>query len=518
VCPCTSDRRHITENYLARILELPDELLCEIMAFLLSTEPLYASTHLRLLAPRHVCRRLRNAAEQEIPMTLNASHRPFDTGPGDLELTRWFKRLAEFQDLRHAVSFQIDTRYSLDMDLVEDFVSALLNCRQARVKIQAPAAGTLPITISTVPPSHIHSFSWISATLGVRHGIPLDNFPWRTLVDDLPWSQLTYLSLDCPLSDLDAFDILSNGSTTLETVSLKLTDMNHNPLGDPVALPSLRSLTIDTHVPVQHLFSKLSLSALENLNLKSHVSPEEEDSPLLNQHLNVPWCQLRSLALSNEDTRERRRCAVTAILMECKQLQRFQWEGPSDAFEVWTSALSFMMSQQFEELIVKSDPQGCKLLLEKLLYPGNVIRRVNISHLDLDNSPYTHTYLPHWTHITVSGGVTLSDVSEILTAGQGLTKAAFLIFEGGTPLTSWVSSKIQELEIRTYVPTASLWKWLDSNVIQSVKISFGGLVSNHSQVLDDMAPFFQRYPNLPSPLISPIHSYSPYILFAFDEN
>ena len=212
MCPCTSDRRRITENYLARILELPAELLCEIMAFLLSTEPLYAPTHLRLLAPRHVCRRLRNAAEQETLMTLNASHRLFDAELGrDLELTQWFKRRAEFQDLRHAVSFQIDMRHSLDMDLLKDFVGALLSCRQARVEIQGPAVGTLPITTSTVLPSHIHSFSWISATLGVRDRIPVDKFPWRTLVDDLPWSQLTYLSLDCPLSDLDAFDILSKG-------------------------------------------------------------------------------------------------------------------------------------------------------------------------------------------------------------------------------------------------------------------------------------------------------------------
>ena len=489
------------------------------MTFLLSTEPLYAPTHLRLLAPRHVCQRLRNAAEQEIQMTLNASHRPFDAGlRGDLELTRWFKRNAEFQGLRHAVSFQIDTRHSLDMNLLKDFVGALLNCRQARVEIQGPAAASLPITTSTVLPSHIHSFSWISATLGVRDRIPVDKFPWRVLVNDLPWAQLTHLSLDCPLSDLDAFDILSNGSTTLETVSLKLTEMNYNPLGGPVALPSLRSLTIDTHLSVQDMFSKLSLSALENLDLKSHVPPEEQDSPLLNQHLNIPWSQLRSLSLSNEDTRERRRCPVTAILMECRKLQRFQWEGPSDTFQMWTSVLSFTMSQQLEELIVKSDPQGCKLLLERLSYRGNVIRRVNISYLDLDKSPYTYASLPRWTHITVSEGVKFSNFSEILINGQSLTKAAFLMEEGGAPLTSWVSSEIQELEIRTFVPTASLWKWLESNAIQSVKISFGGLVSDHSQVLDDMAPFFQRYPNLRSPLISPIHSYSPYDLSGFDVN
>jgi hypothetical protein len=106
--PGRFNRLRITENRLARILELPKELLCKIMALLLFTEPFYAPTHLHLLAPRHVCRRARNAAEREIPMVLNASHRLFVAGR-DLELTRWFKRHAEFQGLRHAVSLQIDT-------------------------------------------------------------------------------------------------------------------------------------------------------------------------------------------------------------------------------------------------------------------------------------------------------------------------------------------------------------------------------------------------------------------------
>ena len=514
---CRSNRLRITEVHLAHILKLPNELFCEIMGFLLFDEPLYASTHLRLLAPRHVCRHLRNAAERKIPKTLNASHRPFNAGLGrNLELTEWFKRRAKFQHLRHAVSFQIDTRYPLDMDLVEDFVGALLNCRQARVEIQGPAVGTSRITTSTVLPSHIHSFSWISATLGVRDRIPVDKFPWRILVNDLPWAQLAHLSLDCPLSDLDAFDILSKCSTKLETVSLKLTNMNQDLSGNPVDLPSLRSLTIDTHFPIRGLLLKLSLSALENLDLKSRVSLE--DSPLLNEHLNLLWSQLRSLSLSNEDTWERRCCPVTAILMKCKQLQRFQWEGPSDAFQTWDSVLSFEMSRHLEEVTVKSDPQGCKLLLDKLSYDGNVIRRVTVSHLDIQRESYTANSLPRWTHLTISNGVTLSDISKILNTGLGLTKATFLsVIVGGDPLTSLISSGIQELEICTYIHTPSLWKRLNLIHIQSVKISFGGVVVIRPQVLNDMAPFLQRYPNLPPPLIYPVRRSSPYDLFSLDE-
>ena len=191
-------------------------------------------------------------------MTLNAFHHhffPMERG-GDLELRRWLKRHAEPQDVREVVSFQVDTRYSsdLDMDLLNDFISALLNCRQARIQIQVPSngrpVGTLPITTSiVVPPSRIHSFSWISTTLGIRDPIPLDNFPWRVLKNDLPWAQLTHLSLDCALSDLDALQVLLNGQAAFESVSLKLTE-NQDLLPHLVAVPSLRSLTIKTHVPV----------------------------------------------------------------------------------------------------------------------------------------------------------------------------------------------------------------------------------------------------------------------------
>jgi len=461
-------------------------------------------------------------------MTLNASWHhhfyPLERG-GDLELRRWFERLAESQRLRDAVSFQIDTRYFsvMDLDLLNDFVGALLNCRQAEVEIQGPSnrrpVETLPITTSNdVLPSHIHSFSWISATLGIRNPIPLDNFPWRILLNDLPWAQLTHLSLDCPLSDLDALQVLSNGQAAFESVSLKLTE-NQDLLSYRVALRSLRSLKIDTHVPVRDFFSRLSLSALESLDLKSPVSTDE-GSPILNEHLNVSWSKLRSLSLSNQDFRERHRCPVIAILMKCSHLQRFQWEGPPNAFEPWTGVLSFKMSGKLEELIVKSGRRGCKLLLEQLSYRGNVIKHVNISHLEnLSGSYQMHASSPQWTHITVLEGITLSDVSEILNNGRALAKAAFCIIEGAAPLSSNIfSPSLQELEIHTNIRTPSLWEWLYITGIQSVKITFGWGEFGRSQVLEDMAPFLQRHPNIPSLLIHPVHRSSPYDFRSFDEN
>ncbi|KIM37831.1 hypothetical protein M413DRAFT_30505 [Hebeloma cylindrosporum] len=505
----------------ARFLKLPNELLCEIIGFLLSSEPLYEPTHRRLLALRHVCRHLRETAERELRKALNAPHCRFDTEK-HAELRRWFKDRAEDHFLRDEVSFQVhlDTCHFLDEDLLNGFLDALLHCRQATVEIQAGGLfgmdydGTLPITATVVRPSRIHSFSWISATLGIRDLIPLDNFPWRVLVNDLPWTQLTHLSLDCPLSDLDAYEVLSNGWATINSVSLKLTEIHENTetnknttlnkylSGQVVALPSLRSLTVDTHVPIRDFLSKLSLPALENLDLKSPVRAREE-SPRLNECLNVPWSQLKSLSLSNDDTRDRRRCPVTAILVECKELERFHWEGHSEAFELWTGVSAHDMPLKLEELVVKSDPRGCELLLEMLLYNGNIISDVKVSHFDISReSPRVQAYLPCWTHLTVFEGVTLSDLSDILISCGCLTKAAFHIMEGGAQWTSRISCKVQELEICTNVLTPSLWEWLDADAIQCLKVSFRGVVLNRTQVLDDVALFFQRYPTLPSPLIS----------------
>jgi len=435
------------------------------------------------------------------------------------------KRHAASQYLRDEVSFHVETRYlsEIDLDLLNDFVGALLNCRQARIKIQGPSngrpVGTLPITTSNVvPPSHINSFSWISATLGIRNPIPLDNFPWRILLNDLPWAQLTHLSLDCPLSDLDALQVLSNGQAAFESVSLKLTE-KQDLLPRRIALRSLRSLKIDTHVPVRDFFSRLSLFALESLDLKSPVSTDEA-SPILNQRLNVPWSNLRSLSLSNQDFGESRRCPVIAILMKCSHLQRFQWEGPLNAFEIRTGILSFETSGKLEELIVKSGRQGCKLLLEKLSYRGNSIKRVTISHLkNLSGHYQMHASLPQWTHVRVLKGVILSDVSEILNNGRALTKAAFRIVEGAAPLSSnIISPSLQELEIHTDIRTPSLWKSLYTTRIQSVKITFGWGGLDRSQILDDMAPFLQRHPNTPSPLIYPVYRSSPYDIRRCDEN
>ncbi|KIM39207.1 hypothetical protein M413DRAFT_29393 [Hebeloma cylindrosporum] len=494
----------------ARFLKLPNELLCEIIGFLLSSEPLYEPTHRRLLALRHVCRHLRETAEREIRKALNAPHCRFDMEK-HAELRRWFKDRAEDHFLRDEVSFQVhlDTCHFLDEDLLNGFVDALLHCRQASVEFQASGLfgvdmeitvhpillstfgqdyhGTLPITTAVARPSRIHSFSWISSTLGIRDPIPLDNFPWRVLVNDLPWSQLTHLSLDCPLSDLDAYEVLSNGWATINGISLKLTEIHENTeinkdtervrdtklsrylSGHAIALPSLRSLTVNTHIPIRDFFSKLSLPALENLVLKSPVRSREESSRL-NECLNVPWSQLKSLSLSNDDTRDRCRCPVTAILVECKELERFHWEGHSEALELWPSVSAHVMPPKLGELVVKSDPRGCKSLLEMLVYKDNVISDVKVSHFDIMNySPEVQAYLPCWTHLTVFEGVTLSDLSEILNSCRALTQAAFHIIEGGDHWTSWISSSIQELEICTNALTPSLWEWLDADAIQCLK-------------------------------------------------
>jgi hypothetical protein len=191
--------------------------------------------------------------------------------------------------------------------------------------------------------------------------------------------------------------------------------------------------------------------------------------------------------------------------MECSQLERFQWDGHSDTFETSTAVLSFVMSQNLQELIIESDPQGCQVLMEKLLYRGNVIRRVNVSHIDLQwKRHYLEESLRHWTHITISE-VTLFVVSDILTVGESLTKAVFRVVEGATPTTAIHCPLLQEFEISTSIRTPSLWEGLEANQLQSVQVIFEEGTLNHKLVLDDMAPFLQRHQNLPPPLITPAH-------------
>jgi hypothetical protein len=143
---------------------------------------------------------------------------------------------------------------------------------------------------------------------------------------------------------------------------------------------------------------------LEHLDLKCPITTQD-DLCLLNEHLNIPWSQLKSISLLNRDTWERHCCPLTAILMECSQLERFQWDGHSDTFETSATVLSFVMSQNLQELVIESDPQGCQVLMEKLLYRGNVIRRINVSHIDIQRKrPYMEESFRHWTHITISEG------------------------------------------------------------------------------------------------------------------
>jgi len=511
----------------AVLSNLPPELLENILEFVLSDEPLYAPTHLRLLAPRHVSRNLRIHAEAVMWRTLNASRRLLQVAQNS-EIREWFKRGAQSPSakFRNEVSFKLDINHPWDLELSKYFVGALLNCRKARVEIQVPVDlfgrpySQSPVTTTTtIPRSKICEFSWTSSALGIRDSIPLNlKFPWPILVNDLPWLQLTRISLDCPLSDLDALEVLSKGQAAFESVSIKLTNTSlklSNSLGQSVALPFLHSLTIDTRVPVQDLFSKLSLPALEHLELKCPITTEEQ-SPLLNEHLNIPWIQLKSLSLLNRDTWEGRCCPVAAILMKCSQLGRFQWDGDSDAFETSAVILSFEMSQNLEELVISSDPQGCQVLLEKLSYRCDAIRRANISHLhDLNTHPSTKASLRHWTHIMISQGVTLIDISDILAIGESLIKAVFRVIEGPTPTGTAISCPLlQELELSTSIRTPSLWELLEAKLMQSVTVILGGEVLNHKLVLDDMAVFLQQYPNLRSLLIIPPHTLpsSPYTL------
>jgi hypothetical protein len=64
----------------------------------------------------------------------------------------------------------------------------IAQCRQGEIEIHLVHVIKLQVflramrkkpCITTVLPSYIHGLSWISATLGIRDPVPLDNFPWH---------------------------------------------------------------------------------------------------------------------------------------------------------------------------------------------------------------------------------------------------------------------------------------------------------------------------------------------------
>jgi hypothetical protein len=192
---------------------LPIDALVEVFRYIYSN----ISTVKSLLNVRGVSRSWKAAANTLVWQSLIASPRLFDIplssvtiqNPEEDILCSWFRDGLNRQQTFDYVTFSLDEGRLFNRDLVKVFTEALLKCKRACIEIDldSPPERSSNQHLGASNPSIIplHQFLWKSNYLGIGNCIPSNFcFPWRNLRDGVPWSQLTTLYLDCPLSIDDA--------------------------------------------------------------------------------------------------------------------------------------------------------------------------------------------------------------------------------------------------------------------------------------------------------------------------
>ena len=417
--------------------DIPNELWYLTFEFLVPSDITFP-THRTLVHVRGVCRRWREIAERliwEAMKSLVASPRLFDTPSDDFprnfphEIQLWleqsFARLVEGgkrnphrrsdsgTNLR-LVAFHFDERYHPDQKLAKFFVSALLNCVGADITINNFPASTNSSSssdahgIRSLPAIPLRQFSFSSMDLGIRDTLPQQfNFPWHSLRQELPWSQLSDITLDCVLSYDDALVVLSTAVNVKRADLGRLSSTDLGSSGTVDIISTLHTLKINTSIDLRPLFSRLDLPALEDLQLavyRDSISNPPKNH-ILNPSLNVRWHCLKKLSLQSDLTY--RRCDVNSILRLCRQLNQLKWEGGRSEF----NQLPFEALTRLQGLIFVSDQDGHQHLFKKIGFLSD-IAKISLSHyhdpLGRDDS------LPNLLHITISGPITLIHLFQIL--------------------------------------------------------------------------------------------------------
>ena len=417
--------------------DIPNELWYITFEFLVPSG-ITCPTHRSLVQVRGVCRWWREIAERliwEAVKSLVASPRLFDSPSDDFprnfphEIQLWleqsFARLVEGRkrNAHHRlvsgtglrlVSFHFDERYHPDQNLAKFFVSALSNCVRADITINNFPASTNSFSssnahgIRSLPAIPLRQFSFSSMDLGIRDTLPQQfDFPWHSLRQELPWSQLTDITLDCVLSYDDALLVLSTA------VNLKRADLGRLSSADIGStatvdiISTLHTLKINTSIDLRPLFSRLDLPALDDLQLtvyRNSISNAPKNH-ILNPCLNVRWHCLKRLSLQSDLTY--RQCDVNSILRRCLQLNQLKWEGGRSEF----NHLPFEALTRLQELIFVSDQAGHQHLFKKIGFLSD-IAKISLSYyhapLGRDDS------LPNLLHITISGPITLVHLFQIL--------------------------------------------------------------------------------------------------------
>jgi len=111
--------------------------------------------------------------------------------------------------------------------------------------------------------------------LSIRDTLPPQfDFPWHSLRQELPWSQLTDITLNCVLSYDDALFVLS-ATASVKKVELGRLSSTSFLQDDSSAMTNivstLHTLKINTNIDLRPLFSSLDLPSLEDLQLAVYM-------------------------------------------------------------------------------------------------------------------------------------------------------------------------------------------------------------------------------------------------------
>jgi hypothetical protein len=465
-----------------------------------------------LLNVRGVSRSWRAAADTLIWQSLIASPRLFDAPLSpmtiqnleeDITLCSWFQDGLNRQQTLDYVTFSLDEGRRFDRDLAKVFTEALLKCKRACVEIDlnSPPGWSTNHHLGASDPSIIplHQFLWKSNYLGIGNCIPSKfYFPWPNLRDGIPWSQLTTLYLDCPLSIDDARHVLSEGRMTLERASLSyiapndsgtMGDNDERPRHPPIYAAELKlivhhlfSLTIHTCVDLTPLFSSFVFQSLKHLDLRVRGQLPHDTPPLLDHNLDIPWAGLMSLSLFSNNNMDP--CLIHPILIKCRKLRRFEWYGDLTDFPVSGSIPFSDLPPFLEEVKLHSDGPGLDILIQTfsnlpVMAKMPVVEISAFHRLLHHQEPYRSV-----THLSLTS--TLGELFLILRSWRETLVSGDFTIEGCTTdqlQMGGISCRtLKHFGISSPTRLESLWKVFFAPVLENLHISLEGLDFSLSEI------------------------------------
>lgn len=423
---------------------IPGELLEEILKHYAALRP--------LLPIEQLCREISAISPHWWKLTLkNIDSFVLSSGllslPHRARRNSWLRNLSAQQSF-DTVAYCSDQHSLPDEELESIFSTALMKCRRA--------------VVITLYPSQ--------SLMGGHY--PEIDFTGRG-----PWSHLEELHLDCPITDRDAYNLLSQGRHTLKAVSLNLTGevSLDNVQDSPISLELLQSLALKSQIDLFDFFLVLNFPAVQSLSMDPHTNTLPPAG--------FPWHNLKCFSLTAPSFGQ---FAVDVILSGCLQLTYFAWKGDHAHFTISQDMthphLPFPPS--LREVYIKSDKTGCKDLAGLLQRSDDIIQSLSISFADV-------IFPPGLTSLKVLEATTTANLNNIFSKLQAsLVHAQFIVGPDESPFgdhrhpPTHVLSKLEtvDLFLLSHFSLEPLWETLN----EAPNIKCVSIYSTNISVLPDL--------------------------------